>query len=354
MDFTETDTAAIRAIAESVNAQYGSAGWMIGIYDPLRGDIELSGGNTAPDLTVRIGSVTKSMTAVAVLRLVDDGLLRLEDSVEQYVPGLPNGSEITVRMLLDMTAGLPDFTRDAGFMSSYLNDPNMPWTVDQTLDLLRGLPPTGAPGEKQEYNNSNYVVLGRVMEVVTGRPAQEVQFENITEAAGLASTLFPADSEMPQPATPGVLIVDGAERNVDLQNPSIPFTAGYAASTLADLRTWAATLTTGDLLDPATFDLQKPPPATDGLTYGMGIMDVGGWLGHNGSIPGFGTMMLRQPESGAVVVTVATGGDAINPAADVMALEAIAELYPGQFPVVDEAVAQTKAAASAAAASPAP
>ena len=236
-------------------------------------------------------------------------------------------------------------------MGRYLADPNMAWTVDETLDLIRGLPSASAPGAEQKYNNSNYVVLGRVLEVVVGRPANEVLFQYITEAAGLGSTGFPVEPTMPEPATPGVVTVDGSEQNVDLQNPYIPFTSGNATSTLADLRSWAGTLTTGDLLAPATFEQQKPPPAGDTPTYGMGIVDVGGWLGHTGAIPGFGTIVLRQPESGAVVVAVTTGGEIFNQAADVMALESIAELYPGQFPLIDEAVAQTKAAASAAASS---
>jgi D-alanyl-D-alanine carboxypeptidase len=343
VDFTESEIAQVTEATASINEATGSAGWYLGIWDPLRGTIEVSQPNMDPQGFIRIGSVTKSMTAVTVLRLVEQGVLALAAPVSGYVPDLPNGDQITIEMLLNMTAGLPNIMEAPGFLTDYYADPNRGWTVADSLNAIRAMPPTGAPGEQQQYNNSNYIVLGEVIAAATGVPVTEVMAQEVLMPARLISSAFPIDPQMPQPAVPGVMTIDGEDRNVDLQNPQIPSTAGFAISTVGDLRSWASQLTSGDLLNDATFTIQLPPPATEEPTYGMGLADFGGWLGHNGSVAGFGTMMLREPQSGAVLVAVSTGGGPVNPAPDVVAFKTIATLYPGQFPLVEKLLAESEA-----------
>lgn len=343
VDFTESEVSRVTEAAASINAATGSAGWYLGVWDPMRGTIELSEPNMDPQGFIRIGSVTKSMTAVAVLRLAEQGVLSLAAPVSDYVPDLPNGDQITMEMLLNMTSGLPNIMEAPGFVTDYYADPNRAWTVADSLNAIRSMPPTGAPGEQQQYNNSNYIVLGEVIAAATGVPVNEAMALQVFVPARLTRSAFPTESEMPQPAVPGVMTIDGEERNVDLQNPQIPSTAGFAISTIGDLRRWASQLTSGDLLNDSTFAIQQPPPATEEPTYGMGLADFGGWLGHNGSVAGFGTMLLREPQSGAVVVAVSTGGDPVNPAPDVVAFKTIATLYPGQFPLVEKLLAESEA-----------
>lgn len=337
--FTQAQTDEVRAQVARTNEVLGAAGWMVAVWDPFRGDIFLAEGNAAREDHFRIGTVTNTMTAVAALRLADDGLLPLDAPVSQYVTGLPNGDAITIRMLMDMTAGLPILTEDEDFMDRYLADPNLAWTVDESLDLIRSLPPTHAPGERQLFNTSNYIVLGRVLEQVTGRPANEVLFEQVVEPAGLATTQFPVDPALPEPAVPGVMTLEGTTRTADLQNPQVPFTSGFAISTIDDLRTWARALGTGDLLDQATFEAQLPPDSTDAPTYGLGLSNINGWLGHSGYLWGYGTMMYTEPKSGAVVVTFTSGGPPDAETATLTMLQTIATLYPGQFPYIDASAA---------------
>lgn len=337
--FTQADTDRVRARVARTNEVLGAAGWMVAVWDPYRGDILLGDGNAAPADHFRIGTVTNTMTAVAALRLVDEGLLSLDTTVDQYVQGLPNGDAITIRMLLDMTAGLPILTEDAAFMKRYLADPNLAWTVDESLDLIRSLPPAHAPGERQLFNTSNYIVLGRVLEQVVGRPADQVIFEQVVEPAGLVTTQLPVDSALPEPAVPGVMTLDGVERTADLQNPQVPFTSGFAISTINDLRTWARTLGTGDLLTSETFQAQLPPESTEEPTYGLGLSNIDGWLGHSGYIWGYSTMMYTEPNSGAVIVTFTSGGPPDAETATLTMLQTVATLYPGQFGYIDAAAA---------------
>lgn len=343
VDFTESQINRVTEVANSLNETTGSAGWYLGVWDPLRGEIVLSEPNMDPEGFFRIGSITKSMTAVTLLRLVEQGTLSLAAPVSDFVPDLPNGDQITLAMLLNMTAGLPDITTAPDFLSDYYADPNREWTVEDSLNAIRGLPPTGQPGVSQQYNNSNYIVLGEVLRVATGIPAEQVMAEQVVMPARLKRTALPTDPELPQPAVPGVMTIDGEERDVDLQNPQIPFTSGFAISTVEDLRSWVSQLTSGDLLNDETFALQLPPPASDEPTYGMGLADFGGWLGHNGSVAGYSTMMLREPQSGAVLVAVSTGGGPVNAAPDAVAFNAIATLYSGQFPLVEKLAAESEA-----------
>lgn len=336
VDFTDADIAKVTDATAAINESNGSAGWFIGVWDPLRGDIEAAEPNMDPAGFFRIGSVTKSMTAVTVLRLIEQGTLGLGDTVSQYVSDLPNGDQITIEMLLNMTSGLPNLNEAPDFLSAYYDDPNRPWSVEDSLAAIRAMPAAGAPGESQQYNNSDYIVLGEVVTVATGIPVTQVMAEQVVMPARLKRTALPIDPDLPDPAVPGVMTLDGEERNVDLQNPAITYTAGFAISTTADLRSWASQVTSGDLLSDESFALQQPPAAVDAPTYGMGLADYGGWLGHNGSVAGYSTMMLREPKSGAVLVAVATGGAPVNTAPEEVAYSAITTLYPGQFPLIEE------------------
>ncbi len=115
----------------------------------------------------RIGSVTKTMTAVAALRLADRGVLSLDDRIQQFVPGIAFSSRITVRQLLGMRAGVVDITPQV------LADP-FRWSVAKSVAAIRRGAPQFRPGARGVYDNSNYILLGRVLEAATGRAAEDV------------------------------------------------------------------------------------------------------------------------------------------------------------------------------------
>jgi D-alanyl-D-alanine carboxypeptidase len=119
---------------------------------------------------VRIASNTKTFVGVVVLQLVDEGEIGLDDPLERYVPGIPNGDEITIRQVLGMTAGVYNFVRDPRIAEGYAADPLLPFTPEDALEIIRDSSPDYAPGTSVQYSDSNYILLGFVVEAVTGRP----------------------------------------------------------------------------------------------------------------------------------------------------------------------------------------
>jgi len=133
---------------------------------------------------VRIASNTKPFVATVVLQLEDEGALSLDDVLETYVPGIPNGDSITIRDLLQMSSGIWDLTSDDALMAQWADDLTMPWTVDESIALMRENPSRFEPGSKVVYTDSNYILLGRIAELVTGTSLAELVQSKILDALG--------------------------------------------------------------------------------------------------------------------------------------------------------------------------
>src|SRR4051812_30444924 len=139
----------------------------------------------------RIGSVSKTFTATLVLQLVDEGKLNLDDTLEPYVPGIPNGAEITIRQVLQMTAGIYDFSLDAQFAAAYDRDPTTLFTPDDVIAIVKRHEPDFAPGASLSYSDTNYILLGLVIEKLTGMSVAEALQESIFAPLGLTETSLP-------------------------------------------------------------------------------------------------------------------------------------------------------------------
>src|SRR4051794_11200795 len=127
-------------------------------------------GNAAPiaaDDHFRIGSVSKTFTATVILQLVDEGKLSLDETLEPYVPGIPNGTTITIRQVLQMTAGIYDFSLDEQFAAAYDRDPTTLFTPDDVVAIVQRHGPDFAPGASLSYSDTNYILLGLVIEKLT-------------------------------------------------------------------------------------------------------------------------------------------------------------------------------------------
>ena len=174
-EFTADEIAQIDAAAMA-SLTNGTTGTIVSIVDPERGTFlkaygtaDTAGTPLTPEMHYRIASVSKTFTAEAVLRLVDQGLVALTDPISMYVDDIPNGDVVTVQDLLAMRSGLFDFANDQDFFNQYIADPTMPWTTEDTLAIIRANPPVSAPNQETVYNNGNYVILGEVIERVTGQ-----------------------------------------------------------------------------------------------------------------------------------------------------------------------------------------
>ena len=298
-------------------------------------------GTRAPfriDDHARIASITKTFTATAILQLVDQGKLSLDDKLDAFVPGIPNGGEITVRNLLSMRSGIYDYTADPAFNAAFVADPAMAWTPQQAVEIMRAHPADFAPDAKTVYCDSNYVLLGLILEKVTGRTASEVINEDVVaKLPGLSGTDFPVGftvpephptSYTPDPNDPSKLLVVGD------MNPAVGWTAGAMTSTVDDLRIWGKELTDGSLLSPQLQRERLASTRIDGVPinvgYGLGVMTINDLVGHNGAILGYSSVVLRLPEADATFVAIGNSStDESTPTTDIV-LALIKELYPDQ------------------------
>ncbi|MFD3540349.1 serine hydrolase domain-containing protein [Streptomyces sp. NPDC058662] len=261
------------------------------------------------DLYSRIGSETKTFTVTALLQLVDDGKVGLDDPIGTYVDGVPNGDRITLRELAGMRSGLFNYSADEGFFKALTSDPYRQFTPQELLAFSFDHPVVFEPGTQFQYCNTNLVLLGLVVEKVSGTPLAEYINREVVAEAGLKHTLFPVGAEFPSPHAHGYTNQTASGRTEDSTNwnPSWGWAAGAMISDLADMKSWAKTLATGTLLTPATQAQRlKVSPAGDlpDTGYGLGIFNVDGWIGHNGSLPGYQSLTVYLPEAQATLVVL--------------------------------------------------
>lgn len=266
-----------------------------------------------PDVHQRIGSVTKTFTVTALLQLADRGELSLEDLIGDYVDGLPN-PHATLGQLASMRSGIPSYTFDEGFQEILFTDPDRVWKPEQLVDLIRGEEPDFAPGEATSYSNTNTILLGLVIEKVTGEPASRVIHDQIIAPLKLTNTLFPEDASFPEPHANGYTVQgqdDGLPADATNWNPSWGWTAGAITSDLDDLLTYGEELVAGDtLLSPQmqaerlnSFDFQIPPNSP-AMAYGLGLGLANGWYGHTGELPGYNTVIQHHLDRNITVVVL--------------------------------------------------
>ena len=266
---------------------------------------------------MRIGSITKTLTATVILQLVDEGKLRLNDPMSRYFPEVPNGSHITIREVLDMTSGLFNYSEDADFVRAAFEHPFTVWNPRALLAIAFKHQPYFAPGQGYHYSNTNYILLGLLIEQITRLPAEKAFERRIFSPLGMDDTYLPplSSAAIADPHPRGYLFETSnapAPLDVTTWNPSWAWTAGSVISTLRDLEIWARALATGRLLSSATQrERLKFVPIPGGtwlghfVGYGLGIADFGGLIGHNGDIPGFQSFMGYLPHEGATVVVLA-------------------------------------------------
>ncbi|MGW8815220.1 serine hydrolase domain-containing protein [Gordonia terrae] len=270
----------------------------------------------------RIGSLTKTMTATLLLQLVQEGRVSLDDPIDKYVAGAPNGSA-TLRQVADMTSGIPSYTASEAFDRKFFADPETVWTPAELIDTAKALPPSFPPGQGWEYSNTNYVLLGQVIEKVLAKPIGEVFTDRIFTPLGMDESSWPGGSvEIPDPHLDGLTDQgqpDGQTVNSTRWNPSFASTAGAVISTIDDLQTWGEALFTGrGVLDPATQQLRRdsiltsPPPNTATSGYGIGIGNRDGWWGHDGNFPGYNTSLFHEYDSDTTIIIVINTDDAVT------------------------------------------
>lgn len=302
--------------------EYHIPGVVIGIWIPHKGEwvraFGLADKKTKRKMDIndyfRVGSITKTFTVTGLLQLVDQGKLSLDDLIEKYIENVPNGNKITIRQLANMTSGLPNYSEAKEWEEATLKDPQRNWTPKELLEIAFKMPLLFQPGEKYYYSNTNTILLGLVIEKLSGMAFNDYLEKNILKPLNLKHTSYPLNNKMPNPYAHGYSLETLAnvkrsekiEEDVSLNNPSWTSFAGQMISNLHDMKIWAEALGTGKLLSKNTFQerlkwVEIIPGDKDKL-YGLGVASVHGWIGHTGGLPGYNTLVVYRPTDKGIFV----------------------------------------------------
>jgi D-alanyl-D-alanine carboxypeptidase len=270
-----------------------------------------------PDMPFRLASLTKPFTATAILMLVESGQLALTDPLDQLSPEFPMGSDdITLEHLLTHTSGIAEYTE----LSEWLAMQRQDVRVHQLIDLFKDVPRTFAPGERWSYCNSGYILLGAILEQITGISYADFLGEHIFTPLGMRSTFLETPN---RPITPH--LVNGYTRTpsgylpAEYFSPTHFYAAGGLISTLEDIARWFAALSTGDLLCPETLRrMWTPYRLADGRStrygYGWFLSECQGQpvVEHHGSLPGCANYLLALPEDDILVIVLSNEDGGLN------------------------------------------
>ena len=265
----------------------------------------------APDDVLRAGSITKTFVATAILELVTAGKVRLTDPLEQWVSGFPNGASITIKELLNHTSGIFDYTQDSTWQKTIATDPGTVWTPQQLVDVAAAHPASFAPGAGWGYSNTDYILLGMLLEKATGQVAGAVLHTDAIARSSLKLTSFPGYEPIKGTLAHGFSTTH--EDVSTLYDPSYAWTAGAIVASAGDLADWAVALYGGSVLSASALAsmLDAVPTGTTGEEYGLGVFILapsltGGGVayGHPGDINGYHSEMFYFPDQKTAVVGI--------------------------------------------------
>ena len=333
---TATISQAVAGVQELLDSQVGSVigpdregALMVAVVDS-EGSIRFAAEGSDPQgnaptfqAAFRIGSLTKMFTSAVVLQLVDEGLVDLDAPVSDYVTRLSTPEGVTVRNLLQHTSGIPNYTEDPDILSRGFADPDRVWTPVETYSLIVGRDLLFDPGTRFSYSNTNYLVVGVLIEEVTGLAYSEVLRARVLDPLGLSSTYLAGFQDGPEPF-PAYTRIDGRLAPIDFPYTAIAtdaWTAGGLVSTVGDLATFMGALFDGRLISRESISAMTEDLRDD---YGLGIIkfsEFGEVYGHGGGIPGYGTLVMHAPETGSTAVWVVTNDEidisrTVQPVAD--------------------------------------
>ncbi|MEA5454936.1 serine hydrolase domain-containing protein [Sinomonas sp. JGH33] len=264
-------------------------------------------------------SITKSFVGTVVLELANEGKLALDDPISRYVPDLESvrgGGAITVRMALEMRTGVPEFSGTQGFSDQLNTSYTGAFTDDELLGYALAQPLDFSPGSQYEYSNTNFVLLGKVVEAVTGSPWDREVQSRILAPLGLQSVAY-AGSNDPGASDPSQLVATPYEldSSVGLESlaqvsPSLYGASGGFFGNIGDLLRWGRALGSGELLPAALQQarltaISNPqaddPGSPDYDAYGLAAGEIDGWWGHTGTGLGYESLTMYSPKTGMTV-----------------------------------------------------
>lgn len=246
----------------------------------------------------RIGSITKTFTAVMLVQLVEEGFLSFDDYLSDYYPAIPNAEVITIDMMLHNQSGIYNFISHPDYLG-YFNEPK---TKQEVLNIIMSYPPAFVPGTDTEYSNTNYVLLGYIIEDITGECYNTNVQERISREIGLTNTFYGSEINTANNESVSYRLVDENWVLAPETDMSIPHGAGALVSTSSELTSFINALFNGEIIHHASLQNMLLQPGG----YGRGIVRISYdnkvVYGHNGIINGFRSVMIYIPEDKIALV----------------------------------------------------
>lgn len=273
----------------------------------------------------RIYSITKSLTALVTLQLIEEGVLSFDDTVDKWLPesvvgGVPNHDQMTVRQLLSHSSGAYDYLGSeiegiSPFFAQLLASPEARthwYTPQELIDFSTQFPPYFAPGEGATYSNTGYVMMGLMIEAATGNKIEEEIHARIIDPLGLHSTYFETPETPPKYVTGYQLMEDGELLNLSGSNTSYAWAAGGVISNIHDLGRYADALFSGELLQPESytemFTFFIPDSNIEGKYWGLGLVQrdvpVGQVYASTGEAGGYEAKLIRIPDLNVTIIAL--------------------------------------------------
>jgi D-alanyl-D-alanine carboxypeptidase len=272
-----------------------------------------SGVPATRDMHFRIGNVLEEMLTTQLLRLVEEGEIALDDPISNWFPELPNADKVTVNMLAHSTSGYNDFVTTQAFIDAFDKDPFKIWELDELIDIAMSKPPLFDPGTNWAFSDTNFVLLGQIVQEVGGQPFSE-QVQEIWDELEMDNTAISITSVIEPPVMHAYSNERGPFEDVTFWSPSWVPNAGNGTSNLDDMAVWAEALAEGTVLSAESHELQLAPttaglgPMTEDSYYAMATAVSSGWVGTNPQVDGYSGIVAYHPEQEVTVVVFATIG----------------------------------------------
>ena len=267
-----------------------------------------------PDTKFRLGSITKQFTAMLTLQLVEQGKLKLDGKVSEYLPDYRKdvGDKVTIHHLLTHTSGIPSYTSQPGFFENVSRNP---YKVDEFVKKYASGDLEYEPGAKYTYNNSGYFLLGAIIERITGKPYEQVLKENIFDPVGMKNTGYDHHDTLISKRASGYRKTPTGYTNAPYLDMSIPYAAGSLYSTVEDLYLWDQALYADKLISAESKALMYKPFLQD-YAYGWAVRNAAfkqndqpvQVIEHGGGINGFTTLIQRFPKEKNLIVLLDNTG----------------------------------------------
>ena len=276
----------------------------------------------APDTKFRLGSITKQFTATLIMQLVEQGKIKLDGKLSDYLTDYrkDTGQKVTIHHLLTHTSGIPSYTGLPNFFNEVSRDP---YKVDEFVKKFASGDLQFEPGSKFAYNNSGYFLLGAIIEKVTGKPYEQVLQENIFDPVGMKNTGYDHHNTILQKRAAGYDKTPDGYVNAPYLDMSLPYAAGSLYSTVEDLLLWDQVLYTDKILSAKSKELMYTP-FLEKYAYGWDVREAPfkengqpvPTIAHGGGINGFSTFILRFPKEKYVIVLLDNTGQPTDPLAE--------------------------------------